>query len=30
MGLMMTQHMPLEVYPVQQIFRNLAYQAIAD
>jgi CubicO group peptidase (beta-lactamase class C family) len=29
-GLMMTQHMPLEVYPVQQVFRNLAYQAIAD
>lgn len=29
-GLMMTQHMPLEQYPVQQIFRNLAYQAIAD
>jgi CubicO group peptidase (beta-lactamase class C family) len=29
-GLMMTQHMPLDVYPVQQIFRNLAYQAIAD
>jgi CubicO group peptidase (beta-lactamase class C family) len=29
-GLMMTQHMPLEQYPVQQAFRNLAYQAIAD
>jgi CubicO group peptidase (beta-lactamase class C family) len=29
-GLMMTQHMPLGVYPVQQRFRNLAYQAIAD
>jgi CubicO group peptidase (beta-lactamase class C family) len=29
-GLMMTQHMPLEPYPVQQIFRNLAYQAIID
>src|SRR5579859_1681605 len=29
-GLMMTQHMPLEQYPVQQIFRNLAYQAIVD
>jgi CubicO group peptidase (beta-lactamase class C family) len=29
-GLMMTQHMPLEQYPVQQVFRNLAYQAIAD
>jgi CubicO group peptidase (beta-lactamase class C family) len=29
-GLMMTQHMPLEQYPVQQIFRNLAYHAILD
>ena len=29
-GLMMTQHMPLEQYPVQAAFRNLAYQAIAD
>jgi CubicO group peptidase (beta-lactamase class C family) len=29
-GLMMTQHLPIEVYPVQQIFRNLTYQAIAD
>jgi len=29
-GLMMTQHMPLEPYPVQERFRNLAYQAIVD
>jgi CubicO group peptidase (beta-lactamase class C family) len=29
-GLMMTQHMPLEQYPVQQVFRNLAYAAIVD
>ena len=29
-GLMMTQHMPVEPYPVQERFRNLAYQAIED
>ena len=29
-GLMMTQHLPLAPYPVQERFRNLAYQAIAD
>ncbi len=29
-GLMMTQHMPLEPYPVQERFRALAYQAIED
>jgi CubicO group peptidase (beta-lactamase class C family) len=29
-GLMMTQHMPTEPYPVQERFKNLAYQAIAD
>jgi len=29
-GLMMTQHMPLAPYPVQERFRNLAYQAIVD
>ena len=29
-GLMMTQHMPLEPYPVQERFRNLTYQAIVD
>ncbi len=29
-GLMMTQHLPTEPYPVQERFRNLAYQAIAD
>lgn len=29
-GLMMTQHMPLEPYPVQERFRNLAYQALVD
>jgi CubicO group peptidase (beta-lactamase class C family) len=29
-GLMMTQHMPIEPYPVQERFKNLAYQAIAD
>jgi len=27
-GLMMTQHMPMEPYPVQERFKNLAYQAI--
>ncbi|MCB0053632.1 MAG: beta-lactamase family protein, partial [Caldilinea sp.] len=29
-GIMMTQHMPLEPYPVQERFRTLAYQAITD
>jgi CubicO group peptidase (beta-lactamase class C family) len=29
-GLMMTQYMPIEPYPVQERFKNLAYQAIAD
>jgi CubicO group peptidase (beta-lactamase class C family) len=29
-GIMMTQHMPMEPYPVQERFRNLAYQAIVD
>lgn len=29
-GLMMTQYMPFEPYPVQERFKNLAYQAIAD
>jgi CubicO group peptidase (beta-lactamase class C family) len=29
-GLMMTQHMPIAPYPVQDRFRNLAYQAIVD
>ncbi len=29
-GLMMTQHMPFEDYPVQERFRNLSYQAIDD
>jgi len=29
-SLMLTQHMWLAVYPVQQIVRNLACQAIAD
>lgn len=29
-GLMMTQYMPMEPYPVQERFRNLAYQAIVD
>jgi CubicO group peptidase (beta-lactamase class C family) len=29
-GLIMTQHMPLAPYPVQERFRNLAYQAIVD
>lgn len=29
-GVMMTQHMPLQDYPVQDRFRNLAYQAIVD
>lgn len=29
-GLFMTQHMPIEPYPVQERFRNIAYQAIAD
>ena len=29
-GLMMTQHMPTEPYPVQERFKNLAYQAIMD
>jgi CubicO group peptidase (beta-lactamase class C family) len=29
-GLMMTQYMPVEPYPAQERFMNLAYQAIAD
>jgi CubicO group peptidase (beta-lactamase class C family) len=29
-GIMMTQYLPVERYPVQEAFRNLAYQAIAD
>jgi CubicO group peptidase (beta-lactamase class C family) len=29
-GLMMTQYMPVEPYPVQERFKNLVYQAIAD
>lgn len=29
-GLFMTQYMPIEPYPVQERFKNLAYQAIAD
>ena len=29
-GLMMTQYMPMEPYPVQERFRNLVYQAIDD
>ncbi len=29
-GLMMTQHLPIDDYPVQERFRNLAYQAIVD
>lgn len=29
-GLMMTQHLPIEEYPVVERFRNLAYQAIVD
>ena len=29
-GLMMTQHLPLAPYPVQERFRNLAYQALVD
>jgi CubicO group peptidase (beta-lactamase class C family) len=29
-GLMMTQHMPVAPYPVQERFRTLAYAAIAD
>jgi len=29
-GLMMTQHMPMDVYRVPEYFRNLAYQAIVD
>ena len=29
-GIMMTQHMPLEPYPVQERFRILAYQAIVE
>jgi len=29
-GLMMTQYMPLLPYPVQERFKNLAYQAIDD
>ena len=29
-GLMMTQHLPTDAYPVTEYFRNLAYQAIVD
>ena len=29
-GLMMTQYMPIDPYPVQERFKNLAYQAIVD
>jgi CubicO group peptidase (beta-lactamase class C family) len=29
-GLMMTQHLPIDPYPVQERFRNLAYQAIVN
>ena len=29
-GLFMTQHMPMEPYPAQERFTNLAYQAIVD
>ena len=29
-GIMMTQHMPVEPYPVQERFKTLAYQAIDD
>lgn len=29
-GLMMTQYMPIEPYPVQERFKTLAYQAIVD
>lgn len=29
-GLFMTQYLPAEEYPVQERFKNLAYQAIAD
>ena len=29
-GLMMTQHLPIEPYPVQERFKILAYQAIVD
>lgn len=29
-GLIMTQYMPLDPYPVSERFRNLAYQAIVD
>jgi len=29
-GLFMTQYMPIDPYPPQERFRNLAYQAIAD
>ncbi|MCA0458354.1 MAG: beta-lactamase family protein [Chloroflexi bacterium] len=29
-GLMMTQHLPLSPYPFNDLFRNLAYQAIID
>ena len=29
-GLMMTQHLPASPYTANDIFRNLAYQAIAD
>jgi CubicO group peptidase (beta-lactamase class C family) len=28
--LMMTQHLPVELYPMQERFQNLAYQAISD
>jgi CubicO group peptidase (beta-lactamase class C family) len=29
-GIMMTQYLPVDPYPAQEAFRNLAYQAIAD
>lgn len=29
-GLMMTQHLPTEPYPVQERFKNMAYQAIVN
>jgi CubicO group peptidase (beta-lactamase class C family) len=29
-GIIMTQHMPTDPYPAVDLFRNLAYQAIAD
>jgi CubicO group peptidase (beta-lactamase class C family) len=29
-GLFMTQHMPVEDYPVKERFKNLVYQAVVD